>query len=91
MEYHQNRNPEYNVLDATAEVIKCPVAKQRIAIISEAGVMSKPDSSVMPLVLGPKSGDNTAQGTVVYIEYTPPDDFFQSEAVRLMLVQIIVE
>ena len=29
-------------------------AKQRIAIISDAGVISKPDSSVIPFVLGPK-------------------------------------
>jgi len=28
--------------------------KQRIAMISDAGVMSKPDSWVMPLLLGPK-------------------------------------
>src|SRR5699024_6671308 len=38
-----------------------------------------------------QSGDNAPQGTVIHIKYAPPDDFFQSEAVCLMLVQVIVE
>ena len=32
-----------------------------------------------------------AQGAVVHIEHTPPDDFFQAESIRLMLVDIVIQ
>ena len=38
-----------------------------------------------------KSGNNAAQGAVVHIEHTPPDNFFQAESVRLMLVDIVIQ
>ena len=39
----------------------------------------------------PQAGDNAAQGAVVHVEHTPPNDFLQSEATGPMLVKIIVE
>ena len=66
-------------------------ARQRIAIISDAGGMSKPDSRGNPVGTWSKSGNNAARGAVVHIEHTPPDDFFQAESVRLMLVDIVIQ
>ena len=50
-----------------------PSARQRAAMTSEAGVMSKPVSRGTPSSTPPEADDDVAQRAVVHVDDAPPE------------------
>ena len=81
---------EEDVFDASAEVFHVTgQTKDSHDFRSGSDVESRLHGDAVRL--GSQSGDNVTQRTVVHIENPAPKNFFQSETVCLILIQVIVE
>ena len=81
---------EDDVLDATAQVVLIlSQAEDSHDFRSGCDV----EARLLCHAVGARSqaGHDAAQGAVVHVEYTPPNDFLQPETVSLMLVKVVVE
>ena len=66
-------------------------ARQKIAITSEATVMSKPSSRGKPLATPPSERHDRAQRAVVHVEHAAPGDAARIDAERIAPIDVIVE
>ena len=67
------------------------VARQKIAITSDATVMSKPSSRGKPLATPPSRVDDLAQRAVVHVEHAAPGDAALVDAERVAPVDVVVD
>ena len=67
------------------------VDRARIAITSEAAVMSKPVWRGTPSIFAAEADDDVAQRPVVDVEHAAPGDVVQVEAELVALVQVVVD
>ena len=67
------------------------VARQRIAMTSEATVMSKPASRGKPLATPPSEHDDLAQRAVVHVHDAAPDDAADVDALLVAPVDVVVD
>ena len=67
------------------------VARQKIAITSEATTMSKPSSRGKPLAGAAEADGDLAQRAVVHVHHAPPADAAHVDAQRVAVVDVVVD